>query len=97
MEARKTHRDSEALSGVKAQPGDRFMSFLVTAAADPQPVVFSELGLPDMEETGYVVIVHDEGLGLAVDESTKATTGFNILNGTGAEVANVLVIGDVAE
>lgn len=97
MEGRKTHRDSEALSGVKAQPGDRFMSFLVTAAANPQAVVFSDLGLPDMEDTTYVVLVHDEGLGLSVDESTKATTGFSILGGTGAEVANVLVIGDVAE
>ncbi len=97
MEGRKTHRDAEALSGVKAQAGDRFMSMLVVAAADPQPVLFAGLGLPDMEDAEYRVMIHNETLVLAVDESTKSKTGFNIINGTGAEIANVWVHGNVAE
>lgn len=97
MEGRKTHRDAEALSGVKAQAGDRFMTFEVTLASDPEPVLFAGLGLPDMEDAEYRVLLHEETLVAAVDHSTKAKTGFNIINGTGAEVAVVMVHGDVAE
>lgn len=97
MEGRKTHREGEALSGVKQQAGHRLMGFTVVCAASPQAVTFAGLGLPDMEDTDYEVVVHDEGLGLSVDESTKETTGFSILGGTGAEVANVLVWGNVAD
>lgn len=97
MEARKTHREGEVLSGVKAQAGERFMTFEVTCAADPQPVTFEGLGLPNMKDADYRVLLHEETLTVAVDHSTKATSGFNIINGTGAEVAVVMVHGNVEE
>lgn len=95
-EGRQTHRSGEALSGVEAQAGQRFFSFKKTATASPLAITFAGEGLPDMDDVNYRVMVHDEGLGLSVDESTIATTGFSILGGTGAEVAHIWVHGTTA-
>lgn len=97
MEARKTHREGEVLHGVKAQAGERFMSFKVTLTASPLAITFAGQGLPDMKDTAYRVAIHSEGNVGNLDESTLATTGFSILGGTGAEVAHVWVHGDVVE
>jgi hypothetical protein len=75
MQGRQTHRAGEALSGVKAQAGQKMMTFEVTCAADPQAVLFESLGLPDMRDTDYRVLLHEETLTVAVDHSTKATEG----------------------
>lgn len=95
-EGRQTHRDGEALSGIKAQAGQRFFSFKKVATASPLAIVFADEGLPNMADAAYRVFVHDEGLGVSVDESTIAATGFSILGGTGAEVAHILVHGETA-
>lgn len=91
---KQTHRDGEALSGVVAQAGQRFFSFKKVATASPLAITFAGEGLPNMADVDYRVLVHDEGLGLSVDESTIATTGFSILGGTGAEVAHIFVHGE---
>ncbi|MBT8428382.1 MAG: hypothetical protein KJN79_00575 [Gammaproteobacteria bacterium] len=96
-EGRKTNRAGEALSGIKAQAGQRFFSFKKTLTADPLAVLFADEGLPDMDDVAYRVFIHGETDVGNVDESTIATTGFSILGGTGAEVAHILVHGAVAE
>lgn len=97
MSARETSREGEVLKGVKAQKGQKFATFEITCAADPQAVNFAALGLPNMKDTAYRVLLHEETLTVAVDYSTKAKTGFNIINGTGAEVAVCLIHGNVDE
>lgn len=101
MEPRITHREGEVLHGVKAQAGERFMSFKVTLGGSPHSVSFEALGLPNMKDTDYRVFPFGEHAALgpvtSVDESTIATTGFDIINGAAAEVAHVLVHGNVDE
>lgn len=78
-------------------PGQSVQSFLVVSGGTPDAVVFADLGLPNMANDTYVVIVNGETSGAtSVDESSKAVTGFSILGGGGAEVLNVLVIGQLA-
>lgn len=82
----------------RAQQG--INAFLVTSGGTPDAVVFAELNppLPDMADANYVVLVNGETAAdkVSVDESSKATTGFTILNGGAAEVLNVVVIGRLA-
>ena len=102
---RQTNRSGEVLHGVKAQAGERFMSFKHVLAASPEAITFAEHGLPDMVDLDYRVILTGEfataqGLtaaGTYVDESTITRQGFSIVGGTGAEVAHLLIHGNVAE
>jgi hypothetical protein len=105
MQGRQTTRSGEALNGVVAQAGEKFMSFKHTLATSPEAITFAEKGLPDMLDTAYRVMLTGEfataqGLtttGTYVDESTITKTGFSIVGGTGAEVAHVLIHGNVDE
>lgn len=97
MLARQTTRDGEVLQGVKAQAGEKFMSFRVTLTGTPLAITFAQLGLPNMQDTDYRVLIHEETKVGVLDHSTLATTGFSILGGTGAEVAHVWVHGNVDE
>jgi len=105
MQGRETHREGEALKGVKAQAGEKFVSFKHTLAADPEAITFAEHDLPNMKDADYRVFLTGEfataqGLtatGTYVDESTITPEGFSIVGGTGAEVAHILVHGNVDE
>ena len=76
--------------------GQSVTTFSVVSGGTPDTVVFADIGLPDMANTDYQVLVNGETAGaVSVDESSKATTGFDILGGGGAEVLHVMVGGTV--
>lgn len=57
-------------------------------------VVLSAYGVPDMADTAYQVLVNGETTAATkVDESTKTTTGFNVLGLALNEVGHVIVHG----
>lgn len=63
----------------------------------PLVVNFAAEGMENMKDTNYVVIVQGETAArVTVDQSTIATTGFNVLGGADTEVVHVLVIGRCA-
>ena len=105
MKARQTTRSGEVLNGIAAQAGQKFLSLKVTLTTDPLVLNFAGAGLPDMADTDYRVMLSGEfataqgttSTGTYVDEGTIATTGFSIVGGTGAEVAHLLIHGNVAE
>lgn len=105
MEGRQTTRSGEVLNGVEAQAGEKFMSFRHVLAANPEVITFAEHGLPDMLDADYRVMLTGEfataqGLtaaGTYVDESTITRRGFSIVGGTGAQVAHLLIHGNVDE
>jgi hypothetical protein len=96
-------------SGIKwmmasGAPQQGVMAFNVTSGGTPDSVVFANIyvegeQMPDMADTSYVVLVNGETAAdkVSVDEDTKATTGFDILNGGAAEILNVVVIGRFAD
>jgi hypothetical protein len=84
-------------------PQQGTMAFNITSGGTPDSVVFANIyvegeQLPDMADTSYVVVVDGETAAdkVSVDETTKATTGFDILNGGATEILNVVVIGRIA-
>jgi len=95
-------------SGIKwmmaaGAPQQGVLAFNVTSGGTPDAVVFADIyvegeKLPDMATADYVVLVDGETAAdkVSVDESTKVTTGFSILNGGSSEVLNVIVIGRIA-
>jgi hypothetical protein len=102
QQGRQTHREGEALSNEVAGAGKKLRSFKHTHAGAADAVLFSALGLPDMADADYVVMIQGEstesiGDALSVDESTIATTGFSFVGGTAAEVTHVFIHGYVAE
>ncbi len=102
MTARETHRAGEALKGVLAQAGEKFMSFKHTHAGAADAVLFATYGLPDMKDVAYRIIPAGEstesaGDAISVDESSIATTGFSFVGGTATEITHVLIHGNVAE
>jgi hypothetical protein len=77
-------------------PSRGIQSFLVTSGGTPDVVTFAGLGLPNMADANYVVLVNGETSGaVSVDESTKTVAGFSILGGGSSEVLNVVVIGRI--
>jgi hypothetical protein len=93
---RMTHRASEPVT-LAGQGGQGLQSFKITSVGTPDHVLFSALGLPDMADTNYRVITDGETVLVThVDESTIATTGFDILHGGAAEIIHVFVHGRIA-
>lgn len=89
---RATHRANEAI--VAGMGGTTLMSFKLTSGGTPDHVLFKNLGLPDMQNPDYVVHVDGETvLAVHVDESTIATTGFDILHAALNEVLHVTIHG----
>ena len=102
MTARETHRPGEVLKGVKAQAGQKFMSFKHTHVGAADAVLFATYGLPNMKDTDYRILPAGEstesaGDAISVDESSIATTGFSFVGGTASEVTHVFVHGNVDE
>jgi hypothetical protein len=102
MEARVTTRVGEVLKGVKAQQGQKFMSFKHTFAGAADAVLFSTYGLPNMLNADYRIMLQGEftesqGDAINIDESTIATTGFSFTGGTATEIAHIWIHGDVDE
>jgi len=102
MQGRETHREGEALKGVLAQAGEKFMSFKHTHVGAADAVTFAQYGLPNMKDADYRVFIQAESTGslgdaLAIDESTIAPEGFSFIGGTGSEITHVLVHGNVDE
>ena len=102
MEARETSRSGEVLKGVKAQAGQKFMSFTHTHVGSADAVLFASYGLPNMKNTTYQIFMESESTGsigdaLSIDYSSKAETGFSFVGGTASEVSHILVIGEVDE
>lgn len=70
---------------------------ITQAGASPFTVTLADEGLSDMAGTDYVVIVGGETVGaVTVDQSTLATTGFDLLGGADTEVLHVLIVGRLA-
>ena len=70
----------------------------ITPAGTSVAVSFSALGLEDMANTSYRVFVGGEHTTTAphLDVSTKALTGFTLINCTSAEPVDFMVVGRVA-
>jgi hypothetical protein len=102
MQARETNREGEALKGVLAQAGEKFMSFKHTHAGATDAVLFATYGLPNMKDVDYRIFLQGEmtesqGDACAIDESSIAETGFSFIGGTAAEISHILVHGNVDE
>jgi hypothetical protein len=102
MEARETHREGEVLKGVKAQQGEKFMSFKHTHVGAADAVTFAAYSLPNMKDADYRIFLQGEstesqGDAISIDESTIATTGFSFVGGTASEISHILVHGNVDE
>ena len=102
MQGRETTRSGEVLKGVKAQAGEKFMSFKHTFAGAADAVLFDTYGLPNMKDADYRIFLQGEftesqGDAISIDESTIATTGFSFVGGTASEIAHILVHGNVDE
>lgn len=73
---------------------------LKTASGSSEAIVFETEGLMNMADASYVVIVQAEAsgseTGAVVDESTKTTTGFTVLQTAASEVLNIVVFGRLA-
>lgn len=96
MTTRQTHRASELVTNA-GQGGLSLISFKIVSGGTPDHVVFKDLGLPDMADANYRVMVGGETVAVAhVDESTISTTGFDILHGASLEVIHVFVHGRMA-
>jgi len=77
-----------------ASGGISFQTKKITLGGSPHTVTFASLGMKDMEDSSYLVLVGGETVALTkVDESTITTAGFDILGGGATEVAHVLVVG----
>lgn len=85
-------------SGVGMQVSD------VTLGGATTAVLFSALGLKDMDDAAYKIFIGGEylltegtpNLIPVADLSTRTTTGFDIIGGVAADVAQILVIGKFA-
>jgi len=102
MQARETTRSGEVLKGVKAQAGEKFMSFKHTFVGAADAVTFEQYGLPNMKDVDYRIMLQGEftesqGDAISIDESSIATTGFSFVGGTAAEIAHIWIHGNVDE
>ncbi len=84
-------------------PGIGIQAFSVLSTGTPDTVVLASTyvnghALINMANTNYQVLVDGETANdkISVDESSKTTLGFDILQGTAAEVLHVVVIGTLA-
>ena len=70
----------------------------ITPVGASYSVVFADEGVDDMEDTLYRVFYGGEQVTTIphTDVSTKASTGFDIINTTAAELVEVMVVGRVA-
>lgn len=76
--------------------GQSMTSFSIVSGGAPDSVVFADLGLPDMADINYQVLCDGETAArVTVDETSKATTGFDILGGGATEVIHVIVAGTI--
>ena len=67
---------------------------ITQAGASPFTVSFSAQGMSDMADTSYTVTVNGEtAAATSVDQSTIATTGFDVIGGADTEVLHIVVIG----
>lgn len=93
---RDTHRQGEEVAKAPAAMVDEeLQSAKVTLAGTPESVTFSGMGLEDMADNQYRVVVGGE-TAATVDESTLTTVGFDIIGGSASDVAHVFVHGKVA-
>lgn len=102
MTARETSREGEVLKGVKAQAGQKFFSFEHIFAGATDAVLFATYGMPNMKDTDYRIFLEGEftesqGNVISIDYSSKAATGFSFIGGTAAEIAHIMVHGNVDE
>jgi hypothetical protein len=80
-------------------PQQSIMRFQVTATGTPMTITFSEQYIEgeqgiEMADTTYGVWCDGETSSkVTVDQDTKTTGSFDILNATAAEVVDILVIG----
>jgi hypothetical protein len=102
QQARRTHREGEALSNEVAGAGKKFRSFKHTHVGAADAVLFATLGLPNMADADYVIMhagesTESQGDVISIDESSIATTGFSFVGGTAAEITHILIHGRIAE
>jgi hypothetical protein len=65
--------------------------------ATPFATTFAAMGLKDMADTSYVVMIGGDKQAVAsVTQVSKTTTGFSIVGGAAADVHDVMVVGRMA-
>jgi hypothetical protein len=96
--SRDTHRVGEQVAKLPVnQLGQEFQAAKLTLSGASEAVTFKGLGLEDMADDQYVVLLSGEFASTAyVDESTISETGFTIVDGANTEVAHLLIVGKVA-
>ena len=95
---RDTHRQGEEIAKAPAAMVDEeLQSAKVTLSGAADVLTFSGMGLADMADIDYRVVVAGEFAGVvSADESTLAETGFTLVGGAAAEVAHIWIHGKVA-
>jgi hypothetical protein len=70
----------------------KIQTALFAATGATQALTFAQLGMVPPTDANYIVLASCETTNCRVDESTKTTTGFTLLNTTNLEVINVTII-----
>lgn len=78
-----------------AEPGVAVQAKQITqVGAAPFSVVLEDVGMADMADDQYAVLIGGETVGAPkVDQSTITAKGFDILGGADTEVLHVMVVG----
>jgi|WetSurMetagenome_2_1015567.scaffolds.fasta_scaffold10312_5 hypothetical protein len=95
---RATNRDGESIDA-RTVIKERLIGFKKTLSGSaPHHIKFVTEGFPVMADASYRVFVQGETVArVTVDESTIATTGFDLLLGADTEVVHILVHGLCSE
>jgi hypothetical protein len=99
MSTRDTHRAGEQIvKSPASQVGKEFQSKQITlSGAAPHTINLEAEGLEPMQDVAYAVAVGGETAArVTVDQSTIATTGFDLLGGADTEVVHLLIHGVTA-
>lgn len=100
MSTRDTHRQGEEIAKApSAMVDEELQSAKYTmSGGGPHSVTFNELGLEDMANPDYRIMVQGEfaSNNVHIDESTISETGFDIVNGADTEIAHLFIHGKIA-
>jgi len=95
---RDTHRQGEEIA--KAPPGmvdEELQSVEVVSTGASQALTFAAMGLEDMADVSYRVLIGGETVArVTIDQSTKTVSGFTVLDGAALEVLAIFIHGKIA-
>lgn len=96
--SRDTHRSGEEVAkSPAAMLGEELQTAKVTITGSPMTIRFGEIGLEEMKDNAYRVVVGGEFAGAVyADESSIGESGFDLVGGAAAEVAHIWIHGKIA-